>query len=255
MREIRRRRPGEKTGISASEWNAIRDALVSAGYLDYGFDGGQGRARRDARLSAKRGVLAYNDDEEDAPEWAVFGVSTSSTDETAVSPTKTIFKRIDGTDPWAPFLLFTNAGVEVPAGAQGVVYPVNAAWETRLRVEGESPLVGEPCGVVVDTWGVGTENFGMMTLAVDDAGEDECVSILWSPPTALLGKTDATVAKGDTFDCELYAGAPGNAAATGVFAAVTTYLGSLPGDAWIRIDWNGLELIATSVECEEDSGS
>lgn len=241
--------------MRAEEWNTLIK-WAKRGLQTYSPYGAAGSGYYATRDSSPDGSYLFAYSEEDVPAFSVFGISGEpQSDLIAGEPLVSVIKILGANasainvNPWAAFSLFTNGEVEIAAAGQGTIHPLSGYKMHRLEVTGTTPVAGMPCGVKPGTWGVGTENYGMMCLALDDSGSTDYAWCIWRPPHMLLGKTDAPISKGDTFDCPLWAGSPGAAVDTGLTAPVTTYLGDLPDMAWLTIGWNGYELVVQSVEC------
>jgi hypothetical protein len=92
----------------------------------------------------------------------------------------------------SPLGLFTNDSVSVEAGGKILLRPINDYDPVLLRVIGETPQVGRPCGPALDTWGITADMLGFVCLSepidMGGSGSDEFVWVMRTGlPTVLIG--------------------------------------------------------------------
>jgi hypothetical protein len=64
-----------------------------------------------------------------------------------------------------PLGLFTNDNIEIPTDCKGAVRPLGDYEPFLVKVEGTLPDVGDPCGLVINSWGVGAGRTGFVCLS------------------------------------------------------------------------------------------
>lgn len=97
---------------------------------------------------------------ENIPAYSIFGVCLSGTD---YNPPMCVAKKIGGGGSLLG--LFTNGEIPLDEDQKAIVEPVGFYRPVRVRVTGTTPLVGEPCGVELNTFGVSNSMQGMVCLS------------------------------------------------------------------------------------------
>jgi hypothetical protein len=191
---VTHRKPGDL--LDVYDFNAVVDAVKKKLASPFGIQVGGNIAIADQRLGQKSYEHEVYSDAEDIPPWSVFGIS-SLPDQDVVAGSIPRFSVVKlGTNGGNAGQPFTNGQSGIPYKGFGTARPLYSAVLVRLQVTGTLPNAGQFCGVVLDTYGVGTESVGLLCVA-SETGQDDgnsyayCVSAL--APGAILGEVAETI--------------------------------------------------------------
>lgn len=96
------------------------------------------------------------------PAYSVFGVCLSGNNS---EPVECIADMIGVANAGSLLGLFTNGQTVIAAGSKAIVESIGLYRPIKVQIAGEIPLVGEPCGVELNTFGVSSVMQGMVCLS------------------------------------------------------------------------------------------
>lgn len=173
LREFRR---GEGWNLEIA--NAVIRAVKQNAYMHHGvaYEDSSGIGQKLQNQPETLQILAS----ETIPPYSIFGVCLSGTD---YNPSLCDAKKIGSGGSLLG--LFTNGQIQIENGRKAIVETVGYYRPVRVRVTGTTPLVGEPCGVKLDTFGVSNVMQGMVCLSdLHSPGSGFAVEYVWAMRSA-----------------------------------------------------------------------
>jgi hypothetical protein len=131
--------------------------------------------------------------EETIPPYSVIGIREKEWGE----PPRVGLKRYGITGSGSPFLFVTNGAEEIPEGTWGHVRAVGNWDAVYLQATaGSVPAVGQPCGVLPDSFEISSQMpYGFVCLSEPAPGTDNVVFAMRNQETNLIGVTLAEIPK------------------------------------------------------------
>lgn len=172
-------------------WAAIRSLYEQAAS---GADAAGQQALANASQPVTRDVIAIAVDDA-VPAYSICALTNHNDAEPGLE--LIAVRQVDVSEAHSPLALFTTDRVAAGSGSKTLVTPLSRGTPRYVRITGDEPKLGHPCGVVPGTWGVGAGWSGLTCLGVttrqDESGSVDVALVVAGDGSGLVARMTSDV--------------------------------------------------------------